>query len=44
MVYEGKSKMAAVLNEMQEILVYEGFNEMRMCIGFELYYVFFYLE
>ena len=30
------------LNEMQDILVYEGFNEMRMCISFELYYVFFF--
>ena len=30
---------------MQDILVYERFNEMRMCISFELYYVFFfYLE
>ena len=26
---------------MQDILVHEGFNEMRMCICFELYYVFF---
>ena len=26
---------------MQDILVYEGFNEMRMCISFELYYVYF---
>ena len=26
---------------MQDILVYERFNEMRMCISFEWYYVFF---
>ena len=26
---------------MQDILVYEGFNKMRMCICFELCYVFF---
>ena len=26
---------------MQDILVYEGFNEMHMCICFELYYVYF---
>ena len=25
-----------LLNEMQQILLYEGFNEMRMCICFEL--------
>ena len=43
-IQDGGGIELSELNEMQDILVYEGFNEMRMCICFELYYVFFYLE